>query len=54
MSKAENEGKQGVYVYANLLDANGDGKIDMISFVSPSGNGIALVVVARDQQHTSS
>ena len=29
MSEAENEGKQGVYVYANLIDANGDGKVDI-------------------------
>ena len=49
MSKAENEGKQGVYVYANLLDANGDGKIDMISFVDPNGRAVALAV---DNDHT--
>ena len=49
MSEAENEGKQGVYVYANLIDANGDGKIDMISFVDPNGRAVALAV---DNDHT--
>ena len=49
MSKEENRGKQGVYVYANLLDANGDGKIDMISFVDPNGRAVALAV---DNDHT--
>ena len=49
MSEAENEGKQGVYVYANLVDANGDGKIDMISFVDPNGRAVALAV---DNDHT--
>ena len=36
--------KLGVYIYANLLDVNKDGKIDMISFISPEGKGIALAV----------
>ena len=36
-------GKKGANIFANLLDINKDGKIDMISFVSPTGNGIALV-----------
>tara|TARA_Y100001970_G_C13930612_1_gene698051 strand:- start:468 stop:767 length:300 start_codon:yes stop_codon:yes gene_type:complete len=39
-----NSEKKGVYIYANLLDINSDGNIDMISFLSPDGNGIALVV----------
>ena len=37
------EGK-GVYIYANLLDVNRDGKIDMISFLDPKGRGIAVAV----------
>ena len=37
------EGK-GVYIYANLLDVNRDGKIDMISFLDPQGRGIAVAV----------
>ena len=44
MSEAEEKGKQGVYVYANLIDANRDGKIDMISFVDPNGRAVALAV----------
>ncbi len=36
--------EQGVYIYANLLDVNKDGKIDMISFVDPQGRGIAVAV----------
>ena len=39
--------KKGAYIFANLLDINKDGKIDMISFVSPSGNGIALVAKGK-------
>ena len=36
--------EQGVYIYANLLDVNRDGKIDMISFLDPHGRGIAVAV----------
>ena len=36
--------KKGVFIYANLLDIKQDGKIDMISFLSPDGKGIALTV----------
>tara|TARA_B100000686_G_C16468584_1_gene800883 strand:- start:148 stop:447 length:300 start_codon:yes stop_codon:yes gene_type:complete len=36
--------EKGVYIYANLLDTNLDGKIDMISFLDPNGRGIALAV----------
>jgi len=36
--------KKGVYIFANLLDVNQDGKIDMISFIDPNGRGIAIVV----------
>ena len=36
--------KKGVYIYANLLDIKQNGKINMISFLSPDGKGIALVV----------
>ena len=32
------------YIYANLLDLNEDGKIDMISFLDPQGRGIAVAV----------
>ena len=35
---------KGVYIYANLLDLNEDGKIDMISFLDPQGRGIAVAV----------
>lgn len=35
--------KKGAYIFANLLDINKDGEVDMISFLSPDGNGIALV-----------
>ena len=35
---------EGVYIFANLLDINKDGIIDMISFLSPDGKGIALAV----------
>lgn len=38
------KGNDGVYIIANLLDINQDGKIDMISFLSPDGKGIALAV----------
>ncbi len=38
------EGNKGVYIIANLLDINQDGKIDMISFLSPDGKGIALAL----------
>ena len=37
-------GGKGVYIYANLLDLNQDGKIDMISFLDPKGRGIAMAV----------
>ena len=47
MSEPENEGKQGVYVYANLIDANGDGKIDMISFVDPNEVGALYTTGGR-------
>jgi hypothetical protein len=36
--------KKGVFIYANLLDVNDDGKIDMISFLDPQGRGIAVAV----------
>ena len=36
--------EKGVYIYANLLDLNEDGKIDMISFLDPQGRGIAVAV----------
>ena len=36
--------EKGVYIYANLLDVNQDGKIDMISFLDPKGRGIAVAV----------
>ena len=36
--------EKGVYIYANLLDINQDGKIDMISFLDPEGRGIAVAV----------
>ena len=36
--------EKGVYIYANLLDVNDDGKIDMISFLDPHGRGIAVAV----------
>ena len=36
--------EKGVYIYANLLDVNDDGKIDMISFLDPQGRGIAVAV----------
>ena len=36
--------QHGVYIYANLIDSNNDGKVDMVSFVDPSGRGIALAV----------
>ena len=36
--------EKGVYIYANLLDINQDGKIDMISFLDPEGRGIAMAV----------
>ena len=36
--------KKGVYIYANLLDINQDGEIDMISFLSPNGKGVALAI----------
>ncbi|MBQ32150.1 MAG: hypothetical protein CL923_06290 [Deltaproteobacteria bacterium] len=35
---------KGVYIYANVLDLNRDGKVDMISFVDPKGRGIAVAV----------
>ena len=35
---------KGVYIYANLLDINQNGEIDMVSFLSPDGKGIALAV----------
>jgi len=38
------KGNEGVYIFANLLDINKDGIIDMISFLSPDGKGIALAV----------
>ena len=38
------KGNEGVYIIANLLDINQDGKIDMISFLSPDGKGVALAV----------
>ena len=38
------EEQTGVYIYANLIDSNGDGLIDMISFVDPDGRGVALAV----------
>ncbi len=38
------EETKGVYIYANLLDINQDGKIDMISFLDPEGRGIAVAV----------
>ncbi len=40
--------ERGVYIYANLLDLNEDGKVDMISFLDPQGRGIA---VAIDREH---
>lgn len=40
--------ERGVYIYANLLDLNNDGKVDMISFLDPQGRGIA---VAIDRAH---
>jgi uncharacterized protein (DUF2141 family) len=49
MSGAEIEGKKGVYVYANLIDTNQDGKIDMISFVDPNGRAVGLAV---DNDHS--
>ncbi|MDE0907091.1 MAG: hypothetical protein OSB18_06890 [SAR324 cluster bacterium] len=36
--------KKGVCIYANVLDLNQDGKVDMISFVDPKGRGIAVAV----------
>ena len=36
--------EKGVYIYANVLDLNQDGKVDMISFVDPKGRGIAVAV----------
>jgi len=36
--------KKGVYIFANMLDINNDGKIDMISFLDPKGRGVAIVV----------
>ena len=36
--------KNGVYIFANLLDVNQDGKIDMISFLDPNGRSIAIAV----------
>ena len=36
--------EKGVYIYANLLDLNEYGKIDMISFLDPQGRGIAVAV----------
>jgi len=38
------KGNEGVYIFANLLDINDDGIVDMISFLSPDGKGIALAV----------
>ena len=35
---------EGVYIFANLIDTDKDGKIDMISFLSPDGKGVALAV----------
>jgi len=35
---------KGVFIYANLVDSNNDGIIDMISFLDPAGRGIALAV----------
>ncbi|HIL88408.1 MAG TPA: hypothetical protein EYM25_06830 [Deltaproteobacteria bacterium] len=40
--------EKGVYIYANVLDLNQDGKVDMISFVDPKGRGIAVAV---DRHH---
>lgn len=37
-------GEKGVYIFANLLDINKDGRIDMISFLDPQGRGIAVAV----------
>lgn len=34
----------GVYIYANLIDCNKDGKIDMVSFLDPDGRACALAV----------
>ena len=36
--------KKGIFIYANLLDVNSDGRVDMISFLDPLGRGIALAV----------
>ena len=36
--------EKGVFIFANCLDINQDGKIDMISFLDPEGRGIALAV----------
>jgi hypothetical protein len=38
------EVETGVFIYANLIDSNDDGRIDMISFVDPNGRGVALAV----------
>tara|TARA_B100001250_G_C19496528_1_gene655501 strand:- start:449 stop:745 length:297 start_codon:yes stop_codon:yes gene_type:complete len=38
----------GVYIYANLLDINQDGKIDTISFLSPDGKGVALALTQKN------
>ena len=41
------KGNEGVYIFANLLDTNKDGIIDMISLLSPDGKGIALAIKSR-------